>query len=139
MPSTFDLNKTTDSLWRVTFNNPPINLIDGAMIVELRELLDAIEQNDGAAVLLFESADRDYFLAHFDVTSETLARVNALPPGPTRLHPWLDVLVRLSTLPAVTISAIRGRARGAGSEFVLATDIRFASRERAILAQMEVG
>jgi enoyl-CoA hydratase/carnithine racemase len=65
--------------------------------------------------------------------------VNSLPAGPTGFHPWVDIVVRLGKLPAVTISAIRRRARGAGSELILASDIRFASRERAVLGQMEVG
>jgi enoyl-CoA hydratase/carnithine racemase len=65
--------------------------------------------------------------------------VNSLAAGPTGFHPWVDVLVRVSRLPAVTISAIRGRARAAGSELVLVTDIRFASRERAVLGHVEVG
>jgi hypothetical protein len=62
------------------------------------------------------------------------ARVARMPPGPTGLNPYVDNFVRLSRLPAATVSEIRGRARGAGSEFVLATDIRFAS-EKAILGQ----
>src|SRR6185312_15696887 len=66
------------------------------------------------------------------------ARVLAMPPGPTGLNPYVDNFVRLSNLPLATISEIRGRARGAGSEFVLATDIRFAS-EQAILGQFEIG
>ena len=61
-----------------------------------------------------------------------------MAPGPTGLHPYVDNLVRLSKVPAVTISAIRGRVRGAGSEFVLATDIRFAG-DKAILGHPEVG
>jgi enoyl-CoA hydratase/carnithine racemase len=65
--------------------------------------------------------------------------VNSLPAGPTGFHPSVDILVRVSRLPAVTISAIRGRARAAGSELVLATDARFASRERAVLGHVEVG
>jgi enoyl-CoA hydratase/carnithine racemase len=55
------------------------------------------------------------------------------------MHAWLDLLVRLSRAPVVSIASIRGRARGAGSEFVLACDLRFASRENALLAQFEVG
>jgi len=88
---------------------------------------------------VFDSADPDYFLAHYDITAANRSLVNSLPKGPTGFHPWVDIVVRLGKLPAVTISAVRGRARGAGSEFVLATDIRFASRERAVLGQMEVG
>jgi len=62
-----------------------------------------------------------------------------LPAAPTPFHHWANVLIRLSKSRAVTISALRGRARGAGSEFALATDIRFASQERAVLGQFEVG
>ena len=134
----FTLNSPSPSLWRVTFNHPPINLIDYVMIRELGELLAEVERNEEPTVLVFDSADPDYFLAHYDIAADP-SLVNSLPTGPTGFHPWVDILVRLSKLPAVTISAIRGRARAAGSEFVLATDIRFASRERAVLGQPEVG
>jgi enoyl-CoA hydratase/carnithine racemase len=135
----FTLDRSTPSLWRVTFNHPPINLIDSVMIGELGELFAEIERNEGPAVMVFDSADPDYFLAHYDITATNGSLVNSLPAGPTGFHPWIDIVVRLAKLPAVTISAIRGRARGAGSEFALASDIRFASRERAVLGQMEVG
>ena len=135
----FTLDSSTPSLWRVTFNHPPINLIDSVMIGELGELFADIERNEGPAVLLFDSADPDYFLAHYDITAANGSLVDSLPAGPTGFHPWIDIVVRLGKLPAVTISAVRGRARGAGSELVLASDIRFASRERAVLGQMEVG
>jgi len=133
----FTLDNSAASLWRVTFNNPPINLIDYTMIRELSELFAEIEKHKAPAVLVFDSADPDYFLAHYDIAGDH-SLMNS-QKGPTGFHPWVDLLVRLSKLPAVTISAIRGRARGAGSEFVLACDIRFASRERAVLGQMEVG
>jgi len=122
----------------VTFDHPPINLIDHVMIGELGELLAEVERNEEPAVLVFDSADPDYFLAHYDIAADP-SLVNSLPAGPTGFHPWVDILVRVSRLPAVTISAIRGRARAAGSELVLATDVRFASRERAVLGQVEVG
>jgi enoyl-CoA hydratase/carnithine racemase len=135
----FTLDNSTPSLWRVTFNHPPINLIDSVMIGELGDLFADIERNEGPAVLLFDSGDPDYFLAHYDITPANRSLVDLLPAGPTGFHPWIDIVVRLGKLPAVTISAIRGRARAAGSEFALASDIRFASRERAVLGQMEVG
>ena len=135
----FILDRSTPSLWRVTFNHPPINLINSVMIGELRELFTAVERDQGPAVLVFDSADPDYFLAHYDTTAANRPLVDSLPAGPTGFHPWIDIVVRLGKLPAVTISAIRGRARGAGSEFALASDVRFASRERAVLGQMEVG
>jgi enoyl-CoA hydratase/carnithine racemase len=134
----FTVDSSTPSLWRVTFDHPPINLIDYVMIGELGELLAEVERNEEPAVLVFNSADPDYFLAHYDIAADP-SLVNSLPAGPTGFHPWVDILVRVSRLPAVTISAIRGRARAAGSELVLATDVRFASRERAVLGQVEVG
>jgi len=134
----FTVDSSTPSLWRVTFDHPPINLIDYVMIGELGELLAEVERNQEPAVLVFNSADPDYFLAHYDIAADP-SLVNSLPAGPTGFHPWVDILVRVSRLPAVTISAIRGRARAAGSELVLATDVRFASRERAVLGQVEVG
>jgi len=134
----FTVDSSTPSLWRVTFDHPPINLIDQVMIGELGELLAEVERNQEPAVLVFNSADPDYFLAHYDIAADP-SLVNSLPAGPTGFHPWVDILVRVSRLPAVTISAIRGRARAAGSELVLATDVRFARRERAVLGQVEVG
>jgi len=134
----FTVDSSAPSLWRVTFDHPPINLIDYVMIGELGELLAEVERNEEPAVLVFNSADPDYFLAHYDIAADP-GLVNSLPAGPTGFHPWVDILVRVSRLPAVTISAIRGRARAAGSELVLATDVRFASRERAVLGQVEVG
>jgi hypothetical protein len=140
-PTRFTLTESSDSLWRVTFNNPPLNLIDSAMISELDALFSRIESSDTVAVVVFDSADPDFFLAHIDIVEianrDTEAKQVGTPPG--QPHPWLTSLARLNTLPAVTISSIRGRARGAGSEFVIATDLRFASREKAVLGQFEIG
>lgn len=132
------INKRSTALWTTTFNNPPINLIDPDTIAELQDLVASLESDPEVKVVVFRSADPDFFLAHWDVLADK-AKVAAMPPGPTGLHPWADVLVRLSRAPVASIAEIRGRARGAGSEFVLSCDMRFASRERAILGQFEVG
>jgi len=87
---------------------------------------------------VFDSVNRDFYLAHYDVEND-LGRSAALGVGPTGLPAWVDVLVRLARAPVVSIASIRGRARGAGSEFVLACDLRFASRENTLLGQWEVG
>jgi enoyl-CoA hydratase/carnithine racemase len=136
-PTQFALTAPSATLWRVAFNNPPVNAIGTAMISELKQLLSELENNQTVNVIVFESSDPDFFLAHYDLAANHAA-TEALP-SPTGFAAWVDVLVRLSHVPAVTISAIRGIARGAGSEFVLATDMRFASLEKAILGQMEVG
>jgi enoyl-CoA hydratase/carnithine racemase len=136
-PTHLSVTAHSPTLWRVTFDNPPVNVIGPDMIRDLKELLTELESNSTVNVVVFDSADPDFFLAHYDLAANP-AVAEALPSS-TGYAAWVDVTVRLSKLSAVTISAIRGIARGAGSEFALATDIRFASREKAVLGQMEVG
>ena len=133
----FTVDEVSPSYWRVTFENGPVNLLDADSIEQLTRLVSRIEESGTVTVVVFDSVNPDYFMAHWDMKADR-ARVASMAPGPTGLHPYLDNLVRLSKAPAVTISAIRGRARGAGSEFVLATDIRFAG-DKAILGHPEVG
>ena len=123
---------------RVTFEHPPINTITATTVAELAELVGLIEQDSDLNVVVFDSANPDFYLAHYD-TEHDPGGTASLPKGPTGMHAWLDLLVRLSRAPVVSIAAIRGRARGAGSEFVLACDLRFASRENTLLGQFEVG
>jgi enoyl-CoA hydratase/carnithine racemase len=136
-PEHLTLTEVTPQFWRVTFNNPPVNVIGPTMIKELKLLLTELETNEFVNVVVFDSADPDFYLAHYDLAADP-AIAEALP-SPTGYAAWVDITVRLGHLPVVTISAIRGIARGAGSEFVLATDLRFASAEKAVLGQMEVG
>lgn len=132
------LEKHGASYWSATFDHPPINLVDPTTIAELGSLIGKIEAAPDLCVVVFRSADPDFFLAHYDVLTDR-AVTASMKPGPTGLHAWLDVLVRLSRAPVISIASIRGRARGAGSEFALACDMRFASRERGVLGQFEVG
>ena len=122
----------------MTFDHPPINTITATTVAELAELVGLIEQDPDLNVVVFDSANPDFYLAHYD-TEHDPGRTVALGVGPTGMHAWLDLLVRLSRAPVVSIASIRGRARGAGSEFVLACDLRFASRENSLLGQFEVG
>ncbi len=130
------VNQRSAAYWRVTLDNPPINLFDPEMVAGLQALIERLERDDDVKVVVFDSADPDYFIAHLD-----LARAGELDlkPGPTGLSPWPDVARRLEQAPFITVALVRGRARGVGSEFLQAMDIRFASRERAILSQIEVG
>jgi enoyl-CoA hydratase/carnithine racemase len=122
----------------VTFDHPPINTITATSVAELAELVDLIEQDHELNVVVFDSANPDFYLAHYDLEGDP-GRTAALGVGPTGLPAWIDVLVRLARAPVVSIASIRGRARGAGSEFVLACDLRFGSRENTVLGQFEVG
>ncbi len=122
--------------WRVTFDNPPVNMYDADVLAGLRNLVDTLEADQEVKVVVFDSADPDFFISHID-----LIRVGegGQEPGPTGLPPWPDILTRLEHAPFITVGSVRGRARGVGSEFLLALDIRFASQEKAIFCQPEIG
>jgi len=132
------LTRRSPHYWRVTINHPPLNIFGPDTIPQLNEIVTAIETDEHVKVVVFDSAMTGFFLTHYDF----LARVEdttSLPPGPTGLQPLPDMLVRLSRVPVVSIASIRGRATGVGSELALACDMRFASREKAILSHFEVG
>jgi enoyl-CoA hydratase/carnithine racemase len=133
----FHVDEVSPSYWRVTFDNGEVNLLDPDTVDQLGALIGRIEADPDLTVVVFRSDKPGYFMAHWDFVSDS-ARVAGMTPGPTGLNPYLDNFVRLSRLPVATISEIRGRTRGAGSEFVLATDIRFAS-DKAVFGQFEVG
>jgi enoyl-CoA hydratase/carnithine racemase len=123
----------------VTFDHPPIDTITATTVAELSDLAGLIEQDPDLNVVVFDSANRDFYLAHHDLENDP-GRTEALGVGPTGLSAWIDVLVRwLVPRWSASLRSIRGRARGAGSEFVLACDLRFASRENTLLGQWEVG
>jgi enoyl-CoA hydratase/carnithine racemase len=134
----FSVDRRSRGYCRVTFDHPPINTITAMTVAELAELVGLIEEDQDLNVVVFDSANPDFYLGHYDMEHD-LGRTAALPAGPTGMHAWLDLLVRLSRAPVVSIASIRGRARGAGGEFVLACDLRFASRESTLLGQFEVG
>src|SRR6266566_5148738 len=108
----------TSAYWRVLFDNPPLNIVGARIFEDLQDLLARMDADPSLRVVVFESANPEFYLAHFDL---------------------IDTFVRLTKSPVVSIAKIRGRVRGVGSEFVLACDMRFASRENAALAQVEVG
>ena len=124
------IDKRVPAYWRVTLNNPPINTVDDGMYDEVFDLVEAIEAEPALKVVTFESANPDFFLAHYGI-GESTSRF-----GKPR---WREAAIRLAHSGVLSIAVVRGRARGGGSEFALACDIRFASREKAIFGQPEVG
>jgi len=132
------LKKFSPHYWRATLNHPPINLFGPEMLPQVGEIIAAIETDEQVKVVVFDSAIEGFFLIHLDFLAN-LDELAHLPPGATGLHPWPEMLVRLSRAPVVSIASIRGRATGMGSELALACDMRFASREKATLSQFEVG
>lgn len=132
------LTRESAALWRVTLNNPPVNIFGPKTIPFLKEIIEAIESDAQLKVVVFDSAIDGFFMTHYDFLSPA-EETTSLPTGPTGLLPLPDMLVRLSKAPAVSIAKIRGRATGVGSELALACDMRFVSREKAILGHFEVG
>jgi enoyl-CoA hydratase/carnithine racemase len=127
----------TSAYWRVLFENPPFNIVDATIFEGLQHLLTRMEANPNLRVVVFESTNPDFYLAHFDLTGKTGNITTAV--GPSGLPILMDTFVRLTKSPVVSIAKIRGCVRGASSEFVLACDMRFASRENTLLGQPEVG
>lgn len=132
------LTRVTPAYWRVTFHNPPYNIYGPNTMPQLNKVVTAIESDPKVKVVVFDSDVPDFFLTHYDFVPP-LTDTTSLPPGPTGLPQLPDMLVRLSKAPVVSISSIRGRATGVGSELALASDMRFASREKAMLSQFEIG
>jgi enoyl-CoA hydratase/carnithine racemase len=129
--------KETAAYWRVVFDYPPFNMVDAAIFEGLQDLLARMDASQSLNVAVFESANPDFYLAHFDLTGKTGNITTAA--GPSGLPILMDTFVRLTKSPVVSIAKIRGCVRGVSSEFVLACDMRFASRENTRLGQPEVG
>jgi enoyl-CoA hydratase/carnithine racemase len=130
-PSQFSVDRTYPGRWTITFSNPPINMFVPATIVELEALMTDLDADQSVKVVVFESANPDFFIAHLDVAKAV--------ERPEVLGLWRDLVLRLSSTPIVSIAKIRGRTRGIGNEFVLACDMRFASRQSALFGNPEVG
>src|SRR5882762_2407239 len=135
---TIHLIRHSDSYWRVTFDNPPLNMFGPANIPQLEEVVSCLETDERVKVVVFDSAVEGFFITHWDFLTG-FEDSNTFPAGRTGLQPLPDMLARISRLPVVSISLIRGRATGVGSELALASDMRFASREKAVLSQWEIG
>src|SRR5580698_5697737 len=132
------LTRLSPAYWRIKFDNPPLNVMGPQFVREFREIIAAVEADRNLKVLVFESAVEGFFLNHSDFHAD-MKDLTDMPQGPTGLEAWPDILVRLTRAPVVSIALIRGRATGNGSEIALACDMSFASREKALLSQWEVG
>jgi len=131
------VTEVTPAYWRITFDYPPFNVADGTMFEALQGLLARMDADSMLRVVVFESAYRDFYLSHFDLTGKLGNVMTAV--GPSGLPILEDTFVRLTKSPVISVAKVRGCVRGACSEFVLACDMRFASRENTRLGQPEVG
>jgi enoyl-CoA hydratase/carnithine racemase len=129
--SQFNIDRSYPGLWTITFSNPPINVFVPTTIVELGALMTGLEADPSVKAVVFQSANPDFFVAHLDVAKAA--------ERPELLGLWRDFVLRLASSPVVSIAKVRGRTRGIGNEFVLACDMRFASRQNALFGNPEVG
>src|ERR1700726_3552249 len=127
----FNIDRAHPGRWTITFSNPPLNMFVPATIVELGAVMTGLEAGPSVKVVVFQAANPDFFIAHLDVAKAA--------ERPEALGLWRDLVLRLSSTPVVSIAKIRGRTRGIGNEFVLACDMRFASRKSAQFGNPEVG
>jgi enoyl-CoA hydratase/carnithine racemase len=126
-----------DGVAFVTIDNPPINLLDGPLTRELGALGKELAADPAVRVVVFQSADPDFFIAHSDVGD-----LRGLPPAPAARPagpgPFHRIVDRFRTMPKVTMAKVEGRARGGGCEFLMALDMRFAALGRAVFGLPEV-
>jgi enoyl-CoA hydratase/carnithine racemase len=134
--STLSLERTSPQIAKITFSNPPVNLIVGETVRRLAEIVAELDADPDIQVVVFDSGVPDFFFNHFDLAA---AADFPAPEGKDAVPVWTDVVLKLTKAPYITIASIRGRTRGGGNELALASDLRYASREKAIFGQPEVG
>ncbi|MEU5632420.1 enoyl-CoA hydratase/isomerase family protein [Streptomyces rishiriensis] len=134
--STLHYERTSPQIAKITFANPPVNLIVGETVLRLIEIVTELATDPDIQVVLFDSATPDFFYNHFDLAA---AADFPAPEDPDAVPAWTNLVLELSKAPYITIAVIRGRTRGGGNELALALDLRYASREKAIFGQPEVG
>ena len=135
--TTFKVEIKEGVAW-VTFDFPPVNVQGKPMLDDLNRLAEALESDRSVKVVVFQSAHPDIFVCHADI--DMLCEIPATERRMSEPILYLQqVLERISALPQATIAKVEGMARGGGHEFMLACDMRFAARGKAVFMQMEVG
>ncbi len=123
----------------ITLDNPPVNALSAYMMRELRQLLTALRHDDTVSVIVFDSANPEYFIAHVDMNlgdqMEILGELAAQAPEGVNVFQAVGELLREQ--PQVTIVKLAGIARGGGAELVAAADMTFAAKDSGRLGQIE--
>lgn len=124
---------------RVTIDNPPVNVLGFGLMTDLNGLLASLADDTTVRVIVFESADPDFFIAHVDLKlgEDQDAITELMARAPKGLNPFQALNEQLRRQPQVTIVKLAGKARGGGAEFVTAADMAFAASGRAGLGQVE--
>jgi len=136
----YELLKVTKTgrLAEVVISNPPINIITVALYMELSQLTIELKEDSSITVVVFKSADPDFFLAHFDVSAILEFPTDVDAERDPELSAYHAMCERVRTMDKVTIAQIEGRVGGGGSEFVSGMDMRFGVIGKTVINQMEV-
>jgi enoyl-CoA hydratase/carnithine racemase len=128
-----------DGVATVVLDHPPVNTLDGPMMLELHDLLGRLREDDSTRVIVFESAHKEFFLAHVDFgIFESYPDLEAVRKDYPHVNVHQGIGDLLRSQPQVTIVKLAGIARAGGAEFVVAADMAFAGTERGKIAQSEV-
>ncbi len=125
-----------NSIAWVTIDNPPVNLINMAFLVDMERFFNQVKTDDDVKVIVFQSADPEIFISHFDVTALTDFPKEAAPAA-KELTGWKKYFIEFRKLPKVTIAKIEGITGGGGNEFALSMDMRFGAIGKAVFSQTE--
>jgi len=136
MPVPIQFDRSSPHVAKITFSNSPVGLVTGALVERLAWIIDGLAADEDLRVLVFESNVPDFFLNHFD-----LGALDSFPKKDesSGISPWTRITMMLTNASYITVGVIRGRTRGGGNELALALDRRYASIEKAIFGQPEVG
>ena len=122
----------------VTISNPPVNVMTAQLYMDLVGFTSEVEQDGAVRVVVFQSADPDFFIAHFDVEMILTFPADTPPVKSEELSDFHKMCERVRTMPKATIVKMAGRAGGGGNEFASSCDMRFGLSGKTIINQMEV-
>ncbi|WP_069767783.1 enoyl-CoA hydratase/isomerase family protein [Streptomyces sp. LUP30] len=133
--SMFSIGTVAPKIRKVTFSNPPVNVVGADTVAQLADVVDELSRDEQVQVVIFDSGTPGYFYNHADLGQVAdLLALNSADGTPT----WVDLVTSLTSAPFISIASVRGRTRGGGDEIALAFDLRYASREEAFFCQPEV-
>ncbi|WP_197386898.1 enoyl-CoA hydratase/isomerase family protein [Ralstonia pseudosolanacearum] len=134
--STINVETISPQIRRIKFTNPPLNFIVPETLSSLNEAVKSLSRDDDVKVVIFTSDVPGYFFNHFDLNEFP----NFLRQSSGNSKPmWVDLISNLANAPFISIASIHGRTQGGGDELALAFDLRYASQEKAVFGQPEVG
>lgn len=139
-PTTYELLsiRVVDRVCWATIDAPPVNVMTIALLRELMRFASEVAVDDGVGAVVMQSADPDFFIAHFDVSAILQFPVDGDAVRGTELSGFHVMCETFRTMPKATVAKINGRVGGGGAELAASMDMRFGVAGKTIVNQMEV-